>query len=290
MIEVSQLNAGELAALLHFHADAGVEFLLEDEGIDRFAEFAASAASNSALRAPAQSAAPQERAQRPSERQSAAAAKPAPRPVSATAVAIPGEEAVEMARRAAEAATNLAELKQAIDTFEGCNLKASARNSVFPTQAGALPILIFGATPSAEDDREGVPFSGAHGELLTKMFGAIGIDIAEATLAHTVPWRPPGGRPPTPAEAEICRPFAMRLIALSKPRFIVMLGNFTARFFTGSTEAIHALRGQWFEIGTPPTPATAMLHPQDLMTAPLSKRLAWMDLLAFEQRMNQANA
>ena len=283
MIEVSQLNAGELAALLHFHADAGVDFLLEDEGIDRFAEFAASVAQ----RAPAQSAPQQERPQRPS---APAAAKPAPRPVSATAVAIPGEEAVEMARRAAEAATTLAELKQAIDAFEGCNLKASARNSVFPTEAGHLPILVFGATPSAEDDREGVPFSGAHGELLAKMFSAIGIDVTQTTLAHSVPWRPPGGRPPTPAEAEICRPFAMRLIALAKPRFIVMLGNFTTRFFTGSTEAIHALRGQWFEIGTPPTEAVAMLHPQDLMTAPLSKRLAWMDLLAFEQRMKQANA
>jgi uracil-DNA glycosylase len=289
MIEASQLNAGELAALLHFHADAGVEFLLEDEGVDRFAEFAASVTASAAMRAPAQNAAPQERAQRPSERPSAAA-KPAPRPVSAATVAIPGEEAVEMARRAAEAATSLAELKQAIDAFEGCNLKASARNSVFPTEAGALPILIFGATPSAEDDREGAPFSGVHGELLTKMFGAIGVDVTETTLAYTVPWRPPGGRPPTPAEAEICRPFAMRLIALSKPRFIVMLGNFTARFFTGSADAIHALRGQWFEIGTPPTEAVAMLHPQDLMTAPLSKRLAWMDLLAFEQRMKQANA
>jgi DNA polymerase len=195
-----------------------------------------------------------------------------------------------MARRAAEAATSLAELKQAIDNFEGCNLKASARNSVFPTDAGSLPILIIGATPTAEDDREGVPFSGAHGELLAKMFSAIGIDVAQTTLAHSVPWRPPGGRPPTPAEAEICRPFAMRLIALAKPRFVVMLGNFTTRFFTGSTEAIHALRGQWFEIGTPPTQAVAMLHPQDLMTAPLSKRLAWADLLAFEQHMKQANA
>lgn len=286
MIEASQLNAGELAALLHFHADAGVDFLLEDVGVDRFAEFAAAIAASAATRAPAQGAAPRERPQRPSQ----ADAKPAPRPVSSTAVAIPGEEAVEMARRAAEAATSLAELKQAIENFEGCNLKASARNSVFPTEAGALPILILGATPSAEDDREGVAFSGVHGELLSKMFAAIGIDVTQTTLAHSVPWRPPGGRPPTPSEAEICRPFAMRMIALAKPRFIVLLGNFTTRFFIGSTEAIHALRGQWFEIGTPPTEAIAMLHPQDLLTAPLSKRLAWLDLLAFEKRMNQSNA
>lgn len=284
MIEVSQLNAAELAALLHFHADAGVEFLLEDEGIDRFAEFEASVAARTNVRAPAQRAAQPERSQR-----TTATAKPAPRPVTATPVAIPGEEAVEMARRAAESATNLAELKQAIERFEGCNLRASARNSVFPAEAGRLPILIFGATPSAEDDREGLPFSGAHGELLARMLAAIGLNVSETTLAHTVPWRPPGGRPPTPAEAEICRPFAMRLIALAKPRYIIMLGNFATRFFTGSTEAIHSLRGQWFEIGSPPVEAMAMLHPQDLMTAPLSKRLAWGDLLALEQRMSQAN-
>ena len=205
-------------------------------------------------------------------------------------MAIPGEEAVELARRAADAAKSLAELKQAVESFEGCNLRASARNTVFPGHQGSLPVLVFGATPSAEDDREGNAFSGAHGELLSRMFGAIGIALEDMTLAQTVPWRPPGGRPPTPAEAEICRPFAMRLITLAKPRFVVMLGNFTARFFTGSTEAIHALRGQWYEIGTPPTQAVAMLHPQDLIAAPLSKRLAWADLLAFEARLKEANA
>lgn len=288
MIDAANLTAGELATLLHFHADAGVEFLLEDEGVDRFAEFAAANTASASMRVTAQKPAAPERG---GQRQAPVAAKPAPpRAPPATAVTIPGEEAVDLARRVAEAASSLAELKQAIEGFEGCNLKASARNSVFPSEAGALPILIFGATPSVEDDREGIPFSGAHGELLTKMFASIGINLAETTLAHSVPWRPPGGRPPTPAEAEICRPFAMRLITLARPQFIVMLGNFTARFFTGSTEAIHALRGQWFEIGTPPTEAIAMLHPQDLITAPLSKRLAWADLLALEARIGAARS
>lgn len=279
MIDASNLLASELAALLHFHADAGVEFLLDDEPKDRFAEFAeAAAASRPGRQAPS----PQQAAETPS-RHAPAARPAAPRAV-APAVAIPGEEAVELARQAADAATDLQSLKAAVEQFEGCNLRASARNTVFPGATGTLPVLILGPAPSAEDDREGTAFSGAHGELLTRMFSAIDIDITTATLAHAVPWRPPGGRTPTPAEAEICRPFAMRLIDLARPRLIVMLGNFTARFFTGSADPIHALRGSWFEIGAPPTEAIAMLHPQDLMTAPLSKRLAWADLLEFEAR------
>jgi uracil-DNA glycosylase len=279
MIDVSHLSAAELSALLYFHADAGVEFLLEDEPVDRFREFAT--ASNAPARTASSPPAPQTRSQRSAREP---VAKPALRPAAPSAVAIPGEEAVEHARRAADAAHSLAELKEVIERFEGCNLRASARNTVFPSSPGSLPILVFGPTPSAEDDREGQAFSGPHGDLLARMFASIGLDVAEMTLAQTVPWRPPGGRPPTPAEAEICRPFAMRLIALTKPRYIVMLGNFTTRFFTGSAEAIHALRGRWFEIGTPAAEAVAMLHPQDLITAPLSKRLAWSDLLELEAR------
>lgn len=283
MIDASNLLAGELAALLYFHADAGVEFLLDDAPKDRFAEFAEVAAASKANR----QVGPQETAER-SPRNAPSAKPTAPRAATPT-VAIPGEEAVELARRAADTAPDLQSLKAAVERFEGCNLRASARTTVFPTSIGTLPILILGPAPSADDDREGLAFSGAHGELLQRMFSAIDIDIGAATLAHAVPWRPPGGRPPTPAEAEICRPFAMRMIALARPRLIVMLGNFTARFFTGSTDPIHALRGNWFEIGDPPTEAIAMLHPQDLITAPLSKRLAWADLLDLESKFRSLN-
>lgn len=280
MIEASHLSAAELSALLHFHADAGVEFLLEDQGIDRFQEFVA--ARDAAAQRVSAPAAPDQRARQASTRTAAKTS------VATPAVAIPGEETVEQARRAAQSAATLAELKDVVDRFEGCNLRASARNTVFPATAGTLPILVFGPTPSAEDDREGVAFSGVHGDLLARMFASIDLDVSEMTLAQTVPWRPPGGRPPTPAEAEICRPFAMRLIALTQPRHVIMLGNFATRFFTGSSEAIHTLRGRWFDIGEPPVEAIAMLHPQDLTTAPLSKRLAWADLLEFGARFEAA--
>lgn len=279
MIDVSHLSAAELSALLHFHADAGVEFLLEDAPINRFQEFGDPG--RATVSAPA---APAARSQASDRAAKQIATRQAPKPIAAPSVAIPGEEAVQHARRAALDATSLAELRDAVERFEGCNLRNSARNTVFPGEAGTLPILIVGPAPSVEDDREGRAFSGAHGDLLARMFAAIDLDINEMTLAHAIPWRPPGGRPPTPAEAEICRPFTTRMIELVKPRHVVMLGNFTTRFLTGSADAIHALRGQWFDIGAPGADAVAMLHPQDLMTAPLSKRLAWLDLLEFESR------
>lgn len=285
-LQTEQLNAAELAALLHFYADAGVDTLLEDAGIDRFAEFAADRA-----RAPAAPPPQAAAAAAAASGRRAPGREAAPTPVRPTAPAptIPGDEAIAMARKVAGAAQTLEALYDAICAFEGCNLKTSARSTVFPRQLGSLPILVIGPTPSADDDRDGTPFSGAQGELLDRMLNAIGLKRDDLTLAHAIPWRPPGGRPPTPAEAEICRPFTERMISLIKPRHMIMLGNFTARFLTGSTESIHALRGQWFSIeaGATTTEALAMLHPQDLMVAPLSKRLAWNDLLTFEAKLGQ---
>lgn len=282
MIDVQDLSAGELAALLHFFGDAGVDTLLEDAGIDRFAEFATerpvavAQAATPASRSPV-SAALQSRAGSP---------PPAIRSATPAPLTVPGEEAVKLARSAAAAANSIEELHEAIASFEGCNLKSSARNTVFPKMAGSTPILIFGPAPSADDDREGQAFSGAHGDLLARMLAAINIAATDTTLAHAIAWRPPGGRQPTPLEAEICRPFAERLLVLAKPKLVILMGNFTARFFTGSQDSIHALRGGWVTLSVDGQTfeALPMLHPQDLVSAPASKRLAWNDLLDFETK------
>lgn len=147
--------------------------------------------------------------------------------------------------------------------------------------------MVIGSAPSAEDDREGVPFAGRPGALLDKMLAAIGLDRAGVLLTQVLPWRPPGNRVPSAAEMDICRPFIERQIALAEPRAILLFGNFAARFFFGETDTIHGLRGQWREIGagTESIPAIATLHPQDLLTAPINKRLAWSDLLAFNDKL-----
>lgn len=144
--------------------------------------------------------------------------------------------------------------------------------------------MVIGPMPSADDDREGAPFAGRAGQLLDRMLAAIGLQRDGILLTNVIPWRPPGNRAPSPAEIEICRPLIERQIALAEPKAVLLLGNFTARHFFGGGETIHGLRGQWREISIlgRTIPAIASLHPQELLTAPINKRLAWSDLLAFK--------
>jgi DNA polymerase len=289
MISVNDLSPGELAALLHFHADAGVEWLLEEEAVDRFAEFEAMKAARRSA-APAPQAA--ESRETPSRSPAAAAQRSAPQPdrsAQRPQPSIPDGEAVQQARFAAESARSLTELKTALEAFGGCNLKHSARSTIFASGDAASGIMLIGSAPGAEDDREGLSFAGRPGLLLDKMLAAIGLDRDSILLTQVIPWRPPGNRVASPAEMDICRPFIERQIALAEPKVILLLGNFAARVFFGEGDTIHGLRGQWREIaiGDRRIPAIATLHPQDLLTAPVNKRLAWNDLLSFQAKLTE---
>ncbi|NKN39585.1 uracil-DNA glycosylase [Agrobacterium sp. a22-2] len=285
MISANDLNAAELAALLHFHGDAGVEWLLEEAPVDRVAAFAAEREARQA-RVPTPAPATAQMPAAAAKHQSASD-RPAPRPQAAMPVAIPDEHAVTEARLTAESARSLAELKTAIEGFSACNLKMSARSTIFADGAAAGRIMVIGPIPNGDDDREGLPFSGRPGQLLDRMLSAIGITRADTLLTTVIPWRPPGDRMPSVPESAICRPFIERQIELAEPRAVLLLGNFTARFFFGGNETIHALRGQWREIacGSHTVSAMASLHPQELLTAPATKALAWQDLLAFKSRI-----
>ncbi|KPF41125.1 uracil-DNA glycosylase [Rhizobium sp. AAP43] len=299
MIQARDMTPAELAALLHFHADAGVEWLLEDDPIDRIAAFAAEKSARQVNRAPAVTGGPSpasgqapsraaitgqaERNPSQPDRQPARA-QPAQ---GSTLPAIPDENAVAEARFAAESARSLAELKIAIESFASCNLKTSARSTITVAGGGQSGIMIIGSMPSADDDREGAAFSGRAGLLLDRMLLAIGQTRDNVHITTVIPWRPPGDRMPSQPEIAICRPFIERQIALCEPKQILVLGNFAARYFFGETGTIHALRGKWREIGAGGhvAPAIATLHPQELLNAPSSKALAWMDISAFSRRL-----
>ncbi|MCR6498878.1 uracil-DNA glycosylase [Shinella sp. CPCC 101442] len=282
MTAAHDLHPEQLRSLLHFYADAGVEWLLEEEAVDRIAEFEAMRASRGAPQAPAQRevAAVEQPARQAPARQE----QQRPAPIAAMAnVAIPDSQAVAEAEFAASSARSLDELRTAMETFNGCNLKTSARCLVFAEGKAKPSVMVIGAMPNADDDRDGQPFSGRQGAVLDRMLAGIGLARADLLLTNVVPWRPPGNRPPSQREADICRPFIERQIALAEPNHLLILGNFAARFLFRSNDTIHHLRGEWREVAVSgrPVPAFATLHPQDLATAPISKRLAWQDLLAF---------
>ncbi len=274
------LNPDQLRSLLHFYADAGVEWLLEEETVDRIAEFEAMRAARGV--APQREAAPMPQA--PARQATARQEQPRPAaPAPLTNVAIPDGQAVAEAELAASSAQSLDELRTAMEAFNGCNLKTSARCLVFAEGTAKPAVMVIGAMPNADDDRDGQPFSGRQGAMLDRMLGGIGLLRGDLLITNVVPWRPPGNRPPSQREADICRPFIERQIVLAEPNHLLVLGNFAARFLFRSNDTIHQLRGEWREITISGRniPAFATLHPQDLATAPISKRLAWQDLLAF---------
>lgn len=148
MTSVETMTSAELAALLLFHADAGVEWLVEDGPIDRIAEFAAAKAARGAVSRPPP--APENKTTSPSAEQRKPPAKAAPR--TAPRVVIPDGEAVSQARSAAAAAGSLEDLRAAMAEFTGCNLRNSAKSLIFADGNPETGVMIVGGQPSAEDD------------------------------------------------------------------------------------------------------------------------------------------
>ena len=192
----------------------------------------------------------------------------------------PPDEATVSARALAREARTLDELKAAMAGFEGCALKATAKNLVFADGNPAARVMLVGEAPGADEDRAGLPFVGRSGQLLDRMLAAIGLTRAEQVyIANLLPWRPPGNRTPTPQEVAICLPFIQRQIELVDPDILVCVGRPSSMALL-DVKSIMAARGRWLEYdsGKRRIPALPILHPAYLLRSPLDKRLAWRDL------------
>lgn len=204
----------------------------------------------------------------------------------------PADDAVNTARAAAAGASTLAELRAAVEKFEGCALKATARNTVFADGVEAAPVLILGEAPRKEEDEQGKPFVGGHGQMLDRMLAAIGLDRASNVLiSNTIYWRPPGDRDPTPGETLACLPFVERLIELSRPKLLIVTGKSGVASVLQREDTVNKLRGRKLPYKrdglAAPVNAMVMLHPAYLLSRPQQKRLAWADLLFAEAWLDE---
>jgi len=218
----------------------------------------------------------------------------APKVTPAAPVApMPEEEAdpVAVARTAAEGAVDLEGLAEVQAGFDLCELKKGARNFVFADGNPSARVLILGEAPGRDEDLEGRPFVGRAGQLLDRMFAAIGLartahHADEALyITNVMPWRPPQNRDPEPAEIAMMLPFVTRHIELVNPDVIVLMGNTSCAAALGK-RGILRLRGHWVEaFGKPAMPMT---HPAYLLRNPAAKREAWADLLEIKARIGGA--
>ncbi|MEM7749505.1 MAG: uracil-DNA glycosylase [Pseudomonadota bacterium] len=206
------------------------------------------------------------------------------------AAALP-DDAMADAREVAGVATDLAALRVALEGFDGCALKATAKNTCFFRGAEQASVMVIGEAPGRDEDRSGMPFVGRAGQLLDKMLAAISLDEASAHITNVVYWRPPGNRTPTPHEVLVCRPFLERQIQLVKPRIIVTVGGPAAKAILNTEQGIMRTRGKWggFDAGDgQEVRVMPTLHPAYLLRTPAAKRMAWRDLLAVRGALDEA--
>lgn len=193
-----------------------------------------------------------------------------------------------------ESCHTLSDLRQALETFEGCTLKKGATQLVFADGNPKAKIMLIGEAPGVEEDKQGLPFVGLSGQLLNRMFATIGLDRGSFYITNIVPWRPPGNRQPTAAEIAVCQPFLEKHIALIAPRLLIFLGGVAAKTLLNTTEGIVRMRGQWKSYMNPylleSIPAIATFHPAYLLRSPGQKALVWQDLLAIQKNMQTFNA
>ena len=265
--------AQDLAALLRWYVDQGVDEAIGEEPVDRFA---------APQPAPAAAAAPPVRAPTPMR-----APPPAPR----APVPLESPQLVEDARALAERCTTLAELEAAVRAFEGCALKRTAKNTVFADGTPGAPVMIVGEAPGADEDRLGKPFVGVSGQLMDRMMEAIGLTRAGGFyITNILFWRPPGNRTPTLAEQAMCLAFTRRHIELAKPKLLVLAGGVAAKAVLDTTEGIMRLRGKWtsYRLGDgTELPTMPTFHPAYLLRTPASKRQSWQDLLAIDKKLKE---
>jgi DNA polymerase len=194
---------------------------------------------------------------------------------------------VDLARSLAAAAQTVAELRAAVEKFDGCALKATARNTVFSDGQDDAPVLIIGEAPGKDEDEQGKPFVGRSGQLLDRMLAQVGLDRkVNVLISNTIYWRPPGNRDPTQGEIVACLPFVERLIAVAKPKLLILTGKASAHTVLRREEGVMKLRGRRLFYNRDglegPVNAMVMLHPAYLLRQPQQKRLAWADLLLAE--------
>jgi uracil-DNA glycosylase len=214
-----------------------------------------------------------------------ASSRPSPAFSPRSSVAAPGAGAPAVDAAPADAAEELRGISLAVAECRKCPLHATRRKAV-PGQGCLSPDILFvGEAPGEDEDRQGLAFVGAAGQLLTRMIEAMGYTREQVFIANVLKCRPPDNRTPMPDEMEACAPYLRAQIRLLKPKVIVTLGAVATKGLLGLTTGITRLRGKWLSfdgIQVMPT-----FHPAYLLRMPSAKRDAWEDLQAVLKRLGR---
>jgi DNA polymerase len=177
---------------------------------------------------------------------------------------------------ASDPACVLGELRETVSRCRKCALSKTRTKTVFGVGASRAPLILVGEAPGAEEDRQGLPFVGRAGQLLTKMLAYIGLKREDVYITNVLKCRPPNNRDPLPTEVGCCEPYLLEQLGVLKPRLICALGRHAAQTLLKTDMGINNLRGRFYDyhgIKILPT-----YHPAYLLRNPADKDKVKQDL------------
>ncbi len=180
-----------------------------------------------------------------------------------------------------KSAKTLDELEGMINTCTKCPLHQNRNKFVFGKGNPNADVMVVGEGPGAEEDKQGEPFVGRAGQLLTDILKAINFSREEVYIANVVKSRPPANRTPNSDEMEACIPYLKKQIALIKPKMILCVGLTAAQGVLKKKDSLTKMRGQIFEFEGAKVMVT--YHPAALLRNPNWKRPTWEDVKKFRQ-------
>lgn len=167
-------------------------------------------------------------------------------------------------------------LRSAVMNCTACGLDKTRTQTVFGVGNQQAELMVIGEAPGFHEDKQGEPFVGRAGQLLTAMLQAVGMERETVYIANILKCRPPGNRDPLLEEVRLCTPFLEKQIALVKPKLLLAVGRIAAQYLLNTKTSLGQLRGKIHQFGG--TPLIITYHPAYLLRNPADKSKAFQDL------------
>lgn len=171
---------------------------------------------------------------------------------------------------------SLLKIREDIGDCTRCKLHKGRNKIVFGDGNPKAKLVFVGEAPGADEDKQGIPFVGRAGKLLTQMIEAMGLQRQDVYICNVVKCRPPDNRKPEDDEVSTCSPYLLRQLDVIEPKVLVCLGAVAAQTLLETTRGISQFRGEWMEWRGHKLLAT--YHPAYLLRNPAAKADVWKDL------------
>ncbi len=186
------------------------------------------------------------------------------------------------------AAQELSSQAAALSGCTRCRLSEGRTHVVFGVGNPNADLMFVGEGPGFNEDRQGEPFVGQAGKLLTELLKSIGLQREDVYIANVVKCRPPENRDPLPDEIEACSPNLVKQIQTIRPRVICTLGRFATRLVAETDAGISSIRGRakQMQVAGIPVVVLPVFHPAAALYTPANRSLLEEDFLKLRRLLD----